>query len=290
MREAKSTSYDSIPRVTQSPDGTKLVFHSDFLRKDANTWDLFYAVAYYPHPPEITDITNNSGTYTIRFDWRIGTTNPRGYTKRGWPDEATDNPPPPRETKLFRLWRSNTGTGNWQPVGTVEAGIFSRYDFSTGDWKGNDYWEISDTPETGTWYYAMTAQEWSGLESRTLSNVFSTTRTQTAEYPSDPKGTKKFYFVTPQWPKPTVTKLSAPGQYRIEWQEPDNRMIRYYNIYYTTNPVPKAVQSQRIASVPKGTNTYVDWLAHPTVEGYYLITSVDYQGNESTFAGRILTP
>lgn len=277
--------YNALPRVTTSPDGTKLVFHSDFLTSAGN-WDVFYATAYYPHPPEITSVAG-SGTYTIRFDWRTTQAGAsRGYTQRGWPNEATNDPPPPRETKHFRLWRSSTGTGNWEFVSTVDAEIFSRYDFATGAWKGNNYWEFTDTPGTGTWYYAVTAMEHSGLESRTLSNVFSTAGTQSAAYPSDPKGVKKFYTVAPQWPELTITQLNTPGQYRLDWKEPDNPLIRYYNIYYSNISTAKAIQNQRIASVPKGTITYVDWLADPAKTGYYLITSVDTQGNESGFALR----
>lgn len=296
-RPPMSVQYPALPRPVQSPDGTKVAFHTVMFHSDYDGDDddddyisVAVAVAYYPHPPEITSVTNNSGTYTVRFDWRTDQTTSRGYTQRGWPDEAVDDPPPPRETKLFRLWRSANGSTEWEPVGTVDADIFGRYNFATGEWNGNKYWEIADTPKPGTWYYAVTAQEWSGLESHTLSNVFSTAGTQTAIYPSDPKGTKKFYSFAPQWPTPKVTKLSTPGQYRLEWDEPEDPLIRYYNIYYSTNPIPKAIQNQRIASVPRGTKTYVDWLADPAMEGYYLITSVDTQGNESSFAKRKIGP
>lgn len=257
-REAGSLAYNSLPRVTQSPDGTKAVFHSDFLYKTANTWDVFYAVAYYPHPPEVTSVTNNSGTYTVRFDWRTDQPVSRGYTQRGWPDEATDDPSPPRETKLFRLWRSANGTDGWVPVGTVNADIFSRYNFATGDWTGNNYWEISDTPGSGTWYYAVTAQEHSGLESRTLSNVFSTAGAQTAAYPSDPKGDSDFATVY----NPTT--------------------VRHYNIYAADGTAPTATQQDRIASIPvAAAGEYVDWLGDAAGTTQYLVTAVDTQGNES---------
>jgi len=286
IRESGSTDYHSLPRATQSPDGTKVVYHSDFLYNTADKWDVFYAVVYYPHPPEITSVTGSSGIYTIRFDWRTNQTMSRGYTQRGWPHETTNDPPPPRETKKFRLWRSTTGIGNWEPISTIDADIFSRYNFASGTWKGNKYWEFTDTPGTGTWYYAITAMEHSGLESRTLSNVFSTAGTQTAAYPNDPKGLKKFYAIAPPWPELSTTQLPTPGQYRLDWKEPDNPVIRYYNIYYSNISTAKAIQNQRIASVPKGTDTYVDWLADPTTTGYYLITSVDTQGNESAFSSR----
>lgn len=259
IRESGSTDYNSLPRATQSPDGTKIVFHSDFLYNTANAWDVFYAVAYYPHPPEITSVTNNSGTYTIRFDWRTDQSTSRGYTQRGWPDEATDDPPPPRETKLFRLWRSANGASGWEPVGTVDADIFNRYDFSTGDWTGSTYWEISDTPGSGAWYYAVTSQEWSGLESHTLSNVFSTAGSQTAAYPDDPKGDAEF-----------LTTYNSG-------------IKRHYNIYAADGAAPDISQTDRIASIPvTSERSYVDWLGNSDGSTQYKVTAVDTQGNEST--------
>ncbi|MBV5329100.1 MAG: hypothetical protein JZU65_15980 [Chlorobium sp.] len=277
-----STNYHwtSTHRPAQSPDGTKIASGLNFLTSVPNTGDIGYVVAYYPHPPEITSVTG-SGTYTIRLDWRLETT-PRGYTTRGWPDEATDNPPPPRETSKFRLWRSADGT-TWAPITTVDANIFSRYNFATGDWTGNSYWEITDTPGAGTFYYAVTALEHSGLESRILSNVFSTAGVQTMAYPIHPKGVSSFYLTSPPWPAMTTTKLTTPGQYRIDWQNPDFQLTRYYNIYYSPDGTPpKPIRQNLIASVPVGTNSYVDWLADQVKEGKYLVTIVDSQGNESS--------
>jgi hypothetical protein len=257
-REMNSTDYNSLPRVTQSPDGTKYVFHSDFLQSAANAWDVFYAVAYYPHPPEITSVSG-SGTYTIRWDWRTDQTTSRGYTQRGWPDEATDDPPPPRETKLFRLWRSTTGTSGWTPVTTVNAEIFSRYNFATGVWSGNNYWTVTDTPGAGTFYYAVTAMEHSGLESRVLSNVFSTAGTQTAAYPADPKADDGV----------TATYQSTAK--------------RYYNIYAEDGATPTISQTNRIASVPLAAGeSYIDWLGNTAGTTQYAVTAVDTQGNESS--------
>lgn len=273
--------WTSTHRPAQSPDGTKIASGLTFLTNVPNTGDIGYVVAYYPHPPEITSVTNNNGTYTIRFDWRLGTT-PRGYTTRGWPDEATDDPPPPRETSKFRLWRSTDGTA-WTPITTVDANIFSRYNFATGDWTGNSYWEFTDSPGAGTFYYAVTALEHSGLESRILSNVFSTAGVQTIAYPIRPKGVSPFYLTPPPWPAMTTTKLTTPGQYRIDWQKPDFQLIRHYNIYYSSDGTPpKPIRQNLIASVPVGTNSYVDWLADKVKEGKYLVTIVDSQGNESS--------
>ncbi len=251
--------WTSNNRVAQSPDGTKISYAITFLTSVPDSGDMAYAVAYYPHPPEITSVTG-SGTYTIRFDWRTDQTTSRGYTQRGWPDEATDDPPPPRETKLFRLWRSSTGTDGWTPVSTVNAEIFSRYDFSTGDWIGNNYWTITDTPGAGTWYYAVTAMEHSGLESRVLSNVFSTAGTQTAAYPADPKAD---------------TGVTSTYQSTLK---------RYYNIYAEDVTTPATTQQNRIASisVTADISEYIDWLGNTDGTTKYVVTAVDTQGNESS--------
>lgn len=258
QNQNESTSYhwDANNRVAQSPDGTKISYAITFLTSVPDTGDLAYAVAYYPHPPEITSVTG-TGTYTIRFDWRTDQTTSRGYTQRGWPDESTNNPPPPRETKLFRLWRSTDGA-TWTPITTVNAEIFSRYNFSTGVWTGNNYWTITDTPGAGTFYYAVTAQEHSGLESRVLSNVFSTAGTQTAAYPSDPKAS-----------------TGVTNTYQAS-------AIRHYNIYAEDATTPTPTQQNRIATIPVVEDTtYVDWLGNPDGTTKYTVTALDTQGNES---------
>ena len=174
-------------KPAQSPDGTKVGYRSDWLITSSarsgdsgySTSDLHIVTAYYPFPPEIISVTSG----VVRFGWETDVVS-RGYTERGWPDESTDDPPPPRETKEFRLWKSTNGTTGWIPVGTVTASIFDRYNFATGIWSGLDYWEITDPSPSG--YYAVTSIEHSGLESRTLSNVFSAAGSQTAAYPAFP--------------------------------------------------------------------------------------------------------
>jgi hypothetical protein len=255
--------YSAYPRPVQSPDGTKIAFHTVMFHSayagtatDDDAFGVSIGVAYYPHPPEITSVTG-SGTYTIRFDWRTDQTTSRGYTQRGWPDEATNDPPPPRETSKFRLWRSSDNV-TWTPISTVDAAIFERYNFKTGAWSGNNYWTITDTPGAGTFYYAVTAVEHSGLESRVKSNVFNTAGTQTAAYPVDPKAATK------------VTSTYQPT------------LIRHYNIYAADGSAPAISQTTRIASIPVASGTsYVDWLGDPGGTTQYKVTAVDTQGNES---------
>jgi len=256
VADSHSTITTVHANIGQSPDGTKITTQSNFLSPTSNKFDVLVAVAYCPHPPEIISVSGG----VVRFDWRTDQTTSRGYTQRGWPSEATDDPPPPRETSKFRLWKSADGSTGWAPVGTVDANIFSRYNFATGVWTGNKYWEITDPSPGG--YYAVTAVEHSGLESHTLSNVFSAAGAQTAAYPADPKGGS-----------------GVTSSY-------NSTLKRHYNIYAKDVTTPTITQQQRISSVPVASGTsYIDWLGNPDGTTKYVVTAVDTQGNESAALG-----
>ncbi|MBT5427388.1 MAG: hypothetical protein HOK84_14395 [Bacteroidetes bacterium] len=300
-----SYEFQNPHRVGQSPDGTKVNYIVEFLVGSAGEADIAYAVANYPHPPEITDVSTTSGHVTVRFDWQngISDSNPRTYTKRGWPDESISDRPIPRETKYFRLWRSSDNI-SWTTVGKVDAEPFKRFDFVNGGFKSgqNSYWEINDTPGSGSWYYAVTSVENSGLESRTLSNVFYITVSdsnssgqQHSVYPSNPREDSKFYVSNPPQPLEAVfsyknSSASEDGQYTISWDEPnENQLIRYYNIYAADGATPDATQQNRIASIPSslsvnGSFFWVDWLGNYNGSTKYAVTSVDSQGNESNLS------
>lgn len=310
IREMGSTDYNSNARVSQSPDGTKLIYHSDFLSGTADNWDLYQAVAYYPYPPEVTSCSASDGTVTIRFDWQNANAdlNPRTYTSRGWPDSSTDDRPIPRETANYRLWRS-TDNSTWDSVGLVDAEHFSRFDFANGGFKSGQksYWEIRDaTVEEGeTYYYGITSIEHSGLESRSLSNIFKITISggsgsgaQAMAYPANPGGDSGFHegvsqLKLPKAPPKLIVDVANKenGHYNLTWTEPvnDKSLIRYYNIYYSTESGDiMPVQQNRIASVPVNTPneaadtiSWLDWCADKENDGYYKLTSVDTQGNES---------
>lgn len=110
---------------------------------------------------------------------------------------------------------------------------------------------------------------------------------QQSTYPANPGGKSVFYTAAPAAPSAfTYAHQLAPattaGQYTLTWTEPsDTSMVRYYNIYAKDGSAPTAVQQARIASVPKGTVKYIDWAGNPDGSTQYIITSVDYQGNES---------
>lgn len=276
VAQLHSATVNEFTKPAQSPDGTKIAMRSDWLNSGSGTADLFIGVVYFPYPPEITSVIATGGTVTVQFDWRHDQVSPRTYTTRGWPNESSDTPSPPREIQRFRLWRSSDKS-TWTPITITYHDIFSRYDFSDGTWNGNSYWIITDGPGDGTWYYAVTSIEWSGIESRTLSNIFSINisgdsgaGSQDTLYPSSPGdldniSTSDFY---------TSFNISYP------------ELIRYYNIYAEDGSTPSVNQRNRIASISvnncsNGSCSWVDWLGNTSGNTRYVVTAVDTQGNES---------
>jgi hypothetical protein len=286
ISDSHSNSPSDNIRPGQSPDGTKIAYRTDFLNPSTSSGDAFVTVIHYPHPPEVTSCTATGGTGTVitRFDWRTDQANPRTYTTLGWPDPSNDDPPPPRETEFFRLWRCDdsggacTATGGtWVPLGTIDADIFTRYDFSDGTWSGSSSWSITDTPGDGDWAYAVTSIEWSGLESHALSNIFtitvssgSGTGSQDTTYPSSPGD---------------LDNISTSDFY-TSFSTGNASIVRAYNIYANDGSAPSVQQQDLIATIPVnhcsgGSCRWVDWLGNTSETTEYVIAAVDTQGNIS---------
>lgn len=301
------TQYASLTRPAQSPDGTKVAFHSTFLNASDYNPDIFWAVAYYPYSP-----TNLSATYQggINLQWL-----PPKYTDRNWP-YASPNPQKDslgwplldangneigeplyaREIKKYHIWRSSSQTGPWQEVGSTNADYSPTYAEDSnmfmlhpiaGGLKVSPTNKISftDNPSDGVFYYAITSEEHSGLESDKLSEIIRITKSglSVSSQIVVSQGQNNFWKELPQAPTAfSYTAQTTAGQYRLNWTEPNDSKIRYYNIYYNNVGAPQIDQKFRIASVSVGVSTYIDWLADISVPGYYLITSVDRYGNESS--------
>jgi hypothetical protein len=311
-----ASDYTAYARPSQSPDGTKVafstvLFHSPYagLATDGQYSTTAYVVAIYPYPPEIKSAVKNGNNVRLTWDFNQGTSvtpnyaTPRTYTKRGWPNETTDRPPSPREVKQFRVWSSADNT-TWTPVGTTTYGN------TGGNWTETSwYYDVLQSNSTTT-YYATTSMEHSGLESRTLSNIWKvvtdgsgniTAQAENNVYPVAPGGKISFYTTTPKAPRDLSyvhksTPAIADGQYTIQWNAPaDKALVRFYNIYAKDGslPITNAYtiadrQKSRIASIPAssdytgaGSFKYVDWLGAPDGTTKYIVTAVDYQGNET---------
>jgi len=261
-----SGNYNGYPRPSQSPDGTKVAFHALWLNNGGDSYPyLSWAVVYYPKPP--VNVSASMSGSSIRLSWKAPS-----YTSRGWPN-ATDPVPAAREIKGYHVWRSSTGTGGWAEL-TSSAIVGTTY--------------TDSTVSTGsTYYYALTSEEYSRLESHELSQVLkctidATSGALTATVFQD-GGQKNFWSVPPLAPNNvTVKQGTAPGQYRLQWSVPAwSSKIRYYNVYYSSSAVPPTDPQHRIASIPIGISTYLDWNADPARPAFYKITSVDRLGNES---------
>ena len=302
---------------TQSPDGTKVMFTSTFLNASDASSNLFWAVAYYPYPPEVKPASKSGSNVRLTWEFNQGTaaapnfTNPRTYATRGWPHETNDRPPSPREVDKFRVWVSDDNS-KWAPLGTTSYNN-CRGNNECGMWTETSWsYDAAQPPDT-TRYYAVTSLEYSGLESRTLSNVWKVTldvdgnirQAQQSVYPANPGGATAFYTtptapITAQYAHKEAP-ATADGQYVVKWNAPAENasMIRYYNIYAKDGAVPftkdtpkPELQKTRIASIPAssdysgtGAFRYIDWLGAINGSTTYIVTAVDYQGNESLPSG-----
>jgi hypothetical protein len=310
--------YIGYPRPSISPDGTKVQYHMDWIgTANDNFPNIAYATAYYPYPPEIKSAVKSGANVRLTWDFNQGTathpnySNPRTYTKRGWPNETTDRPSPPREIDKFRFWVSADNI-SWVPVGSTA------YNNCRGQNKCGIWTEASWTCDvaqavSSTRYYAVTSLEHSGLESHTLSNVWKVTTdssgniTQQLEqsaYPANPGGKLNFYPKKPGSPTDVISthKLApaiASGQYTITWKAPhDKSYVRFYNIYALDGSDPTPIPQRRIASIPatsdytgSGSYKFVDWLGAADGTTKYVVTAVDFQGNESvTYVGAPTVP
>ncbi len=297
------TSYGTLPRPGQSPDGTKVAWHSEFLNASGVT-DIFWAVAYNPYPPTDLEATYDGG---VKISWL-----PPKYSERGWP-YAESNPTTnslgwpltdgngneigeplyAREINRYNIWRSQTGISDWQLIGntladydytyTEDPDLFMLHPVVNGlKVDNNNKVFFVDNPGDGTFYYAVTSEEHSGLESKELSDIIEviiTVGTISNSGISQPQGFTGFWTSLPSAPTNfTYLPTGTTGHVRLDWTEPQDTKIRFYNIYYSLNSIPPAQQQYRIASIPVGTSTYLDWVAESGA--FYRITSVDRYGNE----------
>ena len=96
---------------------------------------------------------------------------------------------------------------------------------------------FSDNPGDGTWYYALTTEEHSGLESDELSEILQVTvsgASIVSQSVVQPKGQKNYWTTKPSAPVNfNYVQQPTAGHYRLTWNEPADNMIRYYNIYYS---------------------------------------------------------
>ena len=253
--------YSAIPRPLLSPDATKLWFHSSMLMPAEEWVGIYVATIRRPDPPK-----------------DLSTAKAHGEDESGsvlwW--GAADSV---FEAKTCHVYRGDSEGKNLTEVkemAAISAADKDRLCYVSGD----------STAKVGEEYsYAVTTEDWSGLESDTTSEILVVVQEK-----DGPKFLRNLKPVKgwDKTPPPRVTGFTVTkepdedGQYRLKWDKNPAKDLRHYSIYFSTKGQPEISQKRLIMSPPASMTEYLDWsapLGAPAV--YYAITAVDRQGNES---------
>ena len=238
--------YASLARPAQSPDGTKVLFHSTMLQESSQLMDIYIAVSHRPAPPRKLRVSVAEGRESIALRWlppRVG-----------------------REIKGYVIhMRKPRGVGAWESV--------NRDPVPDTSWSH----PLGETLRGGV-ELCVTSVEHSGLESERTSEVVEVSESGELST-THPEGLTGFDSTPPEPPANAVVQ-PTPAAPRLAWTPSASPDLRYVNVYFATAAPPAPSQGSRIASVI-GAAEYIDWSAPPGVEGHYALTSVDRQGNES---------
>ncbi|MFB3891397.1 MAG: fibronectin type III domain-containing protein [Phycisphaerae bacterium] len=262
MNNNDARPYSSIPRPLISPDATKVWFHSAMLMPYDEWCGAYVVVTQRPEPPR--DLVGYGHSKGIILAWK--------RAKHSM------------ETKGFRVYRSDADGKDFRELTTGAVRDYIEEDKVLPDERKYTYTDLTAQADK-TYTYAVTSEEWSGLESDTTSNTLVITMTAAATYTSKPGDPIKGWDKTPP---PAVTGFAVAkeadedGQYRLKWDASPAKDLRYYNIYFSTKGKPEVSQKRLIMSPLANMTGYLDWSAPlDAKEVYYAITAVDRQGNES---------
>ncbi|HUU26484.1 MAG TPA: hypothetical protein VM123_01610 [archaeon] len=240
--------YCSLARPAQSPDGTKCFFTSTVMQPETGGYDCYLVVAARPAPPvELSATAQDRG---VRLEWK--------------PPELS------REVRLYRIYRIKGDNYSFNPLAECPAGQ-QHY--------------LDGTLEAGSvYYYAVTSEEYSGLESDSLSPVIEVR--VSPDWKLDIRKTLRtgvnWDNIPPEAPMDLRGTRVAPGQYYLQWQSSLSPDVRYYNVYYSPVSRPPCGQEYLIASLPRGEVSFFDFSAGKNGKAHYAIISVDRQDNLSS--------
>lgn len=240
--------YSSLPRPAQSPDGTKCFYASSMLQTVDTKTDAYVAVARRPYPP-VNVRAQSLSRSQVTVTW--------------------DRPQIAREIRGFHVYRSVDSDNQFLEITT---------DLTTGQ-----AYTDNSLASGHTYYYAVTSEEYSGLESEDFSNIMRVTVSSSSatwdNYRTE--GLKAWDTTAPaQISGLSVSQLSA-GVYQLTWTGPADKDVRYYNIYYSVAGAPATTQARLIASPGAKSSKFIDWQANPGFAPFYGVTAVDRAGNES---------
>lgn len=262
-RPGKKT-YMSIPLPTQSRDGTKCWFHSSMLMPTNVQTGSYIAVFRRPYPPTALKLTSGR-TGGVLVQW---TPNKISY-----------------EVKGYHVYRKGADGGFVEVTDRAVKGL--RFTDKTARLGGQ-------------YTYAVTAEEWSRLESDTTSPTITVSLSNRGcKLLSAGGGVSGWDRTAPA----KVRRFGADlyhGMIRLRWQPSREKDYRYYNIYASSAGPPAVSQRRLLVSPTHDETSYIDWSAPVGGNGgnggnngnkggttagvrkmYYAITVIDRQGNES---------
>jgi len=243
-----STTYCTLPRPAQSPDGTKILYTSTMLQINDSKPEIYVAVLRRPYPPRSLSASGSAGA-GVTLTWQASSVC--------------------RETKGYHVYRSVGSDATFVELtaSALNATTYTDNSAAAGQ----------------TYYYGVTTEEFSGLESDEMSNIVKVDVTQSGVSTGlhRAQGLKGWDTTVPAQVSGVSVQQVAPGQFRLNWQASPDTDVRYYNVYYSVAGIPSPSPQRLIASAPANTLTYLDWLARTDAAPYYAVTAVDRAGNES---------
>jgi hypothetical protein len=242
--------YGSIPLPTQSRDGTKCWFHSSMLLSTNANTGSYIAVFRRPHAP--TTLMTRATDKGIALEWQ--------------PHEIS------HEVKGYHVYRSGDGGKTWKEL-TGEAIAATSYTDQSAE-------------KNVAYQYAVTAEEWSRLESDRTSPSMQVELSVEDGTPTiaatggNPKGITGWDKTAPASAKDFQAQLKD-GLIHLTWEAPADKDRRYYNVYASSEGKPAIEQKRLLVSPTHGQTLYIDWTAPKGKAMHYAITVIDRQGNES---------
>jgi hypothetical protein len=238
--------YGAIPLPTQSRDGNKCWFHSSMLLPDNRYTGSFIAVHRRPRAP--VDLKASGGAGNVTLTWTPHAIN--------------------YEVKGYHVYRSGDTGKTWTEL--TDAAVDAKSFVDRTAVAGKDY------------LYAVTAEEWSRLESDWFSP------TLLAEVLPKRVNAQCIADSGTNWdkiaPKPVGGFEAArreDGLIALAWRANTDKDFRYYNIYASSEAKPTVEQKRLLVSPPHDETLYIDWTAPKDVKMFYAIVAVDRQGNVS---------
>lgn len=246
-----NNSMSNLYAPTQSPDATKVLFvMPDSWDPAANSHMVSYvAVSHTPFAPTLS-VTSSS---PVTLSWVP-------YT-------------PDYEVLGYHVYRSTSPTSGYTEVSPALIPV------------GTTTFTDTTAKAGTTYYYGVTAEERSGLESTALSNVMQVAAGG-AFSQAAAAGTTQFDTTPPDPPTQLGVTSVGTNVWKLTWTGSDSADTRYYNynIYVSFGSAPQATQAYRVDSSPLGQTEYVYWQGDPNVAPVFGLTTVDRRGNESVMA------